>query len=138
MIPKKVIVGPFTFAIEMDETAKITLTDAHGETDIERLVIRLHPDRHPQIIKETFLHEVLHACASVAGLDHELGLIDRELEEKVVRRIAPVLLDVILRNKGVVTYLCGTNAAAEITPKATKPRPNPARAKSKAKRRSAT
>jgi len=36
-------------------------------------VIRLHPDRNPMIIRETLLHETLHACASVAGLDHELG-----------------------------------------------------------------
>ena len=95
MIPKSVQVGPFRFRIETDDVAKITLTDAHGETDIERLVIRLHPDRNPMIIRETLLHETLHACASVAGLDHELGA---ELEEKVVRRLATILLDVMIRN----------------------------------------
>ena len=115
MIPKSVQVGPFRFRIETDDVAKITLTDAHGETDIERLVIRLHPDRNPMIIRETLLHETLHACSSVAGLDHELGA---ELEEKVVRRLATILLDVLIRNGKLVDYLCGTTATEEVTPKA--------------------
>ena len=115
MIPKSVQVGPFRFRIETDDVAKITLTDAHGETDIERLVIRLHPDRNTMIIRETLLHETLHACASVAGLDHELGA---ELEEKVVRRLATILLDVMIRNGKLVDYLCGTTATEEVTPKA--------------------
>jgi hypothetical protein len=102
VIPKSIQVGPFNFAVELGELAKITLTDAHGETDIERLVIRLHPDRHEMIIRETLLHEILHACASVAGLDHELGA---ELEEKVVRRLAPVLLDVLQRNSKLLPFL---------------------------------
>lgn len=123
MVPQRVQIGPFLFAIEMGETERTLLTDSHGETDLDKLIIRLHPDRADMISRETLLHEILHAVASVAGLDHELGA---ELEEKVVRRLAPILLDAFLRNSGLVKYLCGTNtnATAAIGPTPTTKKPN--------------
>lgn len=104
MIPKKVIIGPYEYVIECSDKSRAILGLDFGETDIEKLEIRLHPDRHPQVQKETLLHETLHACMNVAALDHELG---EELEEKVVRRLTPVLMCVLTRNPAWLKVIIG-------------------------------
>ena len=108
VIPKKVQIGPFVFTVRLDQFSKTVLTDSHGELDVDLLEIRLHPDRAELIIKETLLHEIIHGVCAVGGLDHELGA---DQEEKIVRRLAPILLDVLRRNPGMVEYLCGNNSA---------------------------
>ena len=104
-MPKKIQIGPFVYSVKCDDAAKTVLNSDHGETDGARLEIRINPDSADLVQREVLLHESLHAIAAVAGLDHELG---EELEEKIVRRIAPVLFDVLLRNPKLVDYLLGT------------------------------
>lgn len=104
-MPKKIQIGPFVYLVKCDDAAKTVLNSDHGETDGARLEIRINPDSADLVQREVLLHESLHAIAAVAGLDHELG---EELEEKIVRRIAPVLFDALLRNPKLVDYLLGT------------------------------
>ena len=104
-MPKKIQIGPFVYSVKCDDAAKTVLNSDHGETDGARLEIRINPDSADLVQREVLLHESLHAIAAVAGLDHELG---EELEEKIVRRIAPVLFDALLRNPKLVDYLLGT------------------------------
>jgi len=104
ILPKKVIIGPFDYEIQCNEVARASLGSDFGETDTEMCQIRINPERPDQIQREVLLHETLHACMNVACLDLELG---EELEEKVVRRLTPILMTVMLRNPSWVKALVG-------------------------------
>jgi hypothetical protein len=78
------------------ETAEVGLTIGH------KRLIKLDEDQaHPALL-DTMLHEVLHAITIMTGLREELG---KELDEKVVNRISPVLLDAIRSNAQLVAWL---------------------------------
>lgn len=104
-VPSKIQVGPFVYGVRCDEISKSILGNDHGDTDSSLLEIRLNSDSADLVKREVLLHETLHAITAVAGLDHELT---EEVEEKFVRRIAPILFDVLLRNPKLVDYLLGS------------------------------
>lgn len=58
----------------------------------------LAPDR----ARETYLHEVLHAVAGMAGLTQTYGF---DKEEDIVKRMAPILLSALRENPRLVEYL---------------------------------
>jgi len=58
----------------------------------------LSPDR----ARETYLHEVLHACAGMAGLTATYGF---DKEEDIVKRLSPILLSALRENPRLVEYL---------------------------------
>ena len=64
--------------------------DRRGVTYLERREIWLNPDMHETVIRETFIHELLHVCADFAGIDDE-----KLSEEQWVSRITPALHAVI-------------------------------------------
>lgn len=106
-LPKTIVVGPFDYTITVDTDA-INVKQVeersmlYGCTSRQRGEIHLHPDNSPSVMRETFLHEVLHTVTNVAGLDAELATED---EERFVRRVSPILLDVLRRNPKAVQYL---------------------------------
>jgi hypothetical protein len=51
------------------------------------------------------VHEVLHTIFTFAGLDAELG---EKKTERHVRRLAPIVLDVLRRNPDMLSYLVDT------------------------------
>lgn len=51
-------------------------------------------------LRDTFLHEVIHGCLRVMGVE-----LDDENEERVAAALGPVLLDVLRRNGELVRYL---------------------------------
>lgn len=53
------------------------------------------------MLRDTMLHEVLHTCTRMVGLDEELG---DKTEEQVVARLT-ALLDVLRRNPKLVSFL---------------------------------
>lgn len=111
-LPKAVHVGARRYAIVADQVAldraQVKLrADLNGCTNNEQLVITLDATNHADVVKETLLHEVLHTITEYTGVDDDLGADD---EEKVVNRLAPVLLDVLRRNPKLVAYLTDTDA----------------------------
>lgn len=106
-IPESIEVGPFTYTVTTDELARRRAEGAeksllNGHTDCEQLTIIVDPAIAPAMLRDTVLHETLHAIADVTGLGHEWGV---EKEETIIRRLSPVLLDVIRRNPALVAYL---------------------------------
>lgn len=96
-----IIVGPFTYTVNRDQAALDR--EAHssaraidGFVQRSRLEIVVSPDLAADYEREVVLHEVLHTVFGLVGLDDE---------EDPVRRIAPVLLDVLQRNPDLVRYL---------------------------------
>lgn len=110
MLPKIVKVGPFDYQLVKDQAA-IDRCSAEsqevrlGECDTEKQRITLSPKLAPQMEVDTALHEVLHAISDMVGLASDLG---GEVEEKVIRRLSPAILDTLRRNPGFVKYLLET------------------------------
>ena len=50
------------------------------------------------------LHETLHACFMVAGINNRMS---DTLEEETINSLSPLLLDTLRRNPGLVAYLLG-------------------------------
>lgn len=88
------------FAVQYPRHEDVTLaTEGHamGRTDVRNLRLLINADQHEMQLRDTLLHETLHACLHV----QELGAEDEEF----VRRLAPVLLDVLRSNPVLVAWL---------------------------------
>lgn len=106
-IPAAVQVGPFAYEIQADEDAanRVSYEDACrliGQSNPERQTITLRPSVASMCLRDTLLHEVLHAICSLTGVSKDL---EDDEEEKAVNRIAPALLDVLRRNPALVEFL---------------------------------
>jgi hypothetical protein len=53
-------------------------------------------------VADTVMHELLHACCDLIGTTDQLT---SDVEESVVRRLAPVLVDVLARNPQLVLWV---------------------------------
>ena len=102
--PKSVKVIGKVYTITPSETLEAD-AGALGITHADKCAIYYIKSQDPQALRDTVLHEVLHAVFAEAGIAAELGEIDKELEEKVVRRAATVLLDTMRSSKGFVDFL---------------------------------
>lgn len=71
-----------------------------GRTNHLKGTIHIRPGASASKQRETMMHEVLHTVCFVSGLSHEL-----DAEEGLVRRLTPVLLQVIRDNPELVEYL---------------------------------
>ena len=103
--PSRVTVGPFVVRIIGGDPA-VGMLDAGdaGCYDHLRGTIAVRDGLAPLPEREVVVHETLHVATEVAGLRDELG---DEKEEAVVRRLAPVVLDILRRNPRLVEYLVG-------------------------------
>jgi hypothetical protein len=79
-----------------------------GQCDGAKAVIsvRLAEGQHDIHVKEILLHETLHACFYASGITINDDLrIYPDIEEGIVARVAPVLLDVIRSNPEFAGFL---------------------------------
>lgn len=93
----KLKVGPHIYDVKYEEK----LMGAHhteGLHTLHALEMYINNECTEQIQKEIFLHELLHACISLTGLDYRLNNKEVITEEDVVRSISPILLQVIQDN----------------------------------------
>jgi hypothetical protein len=99
--PRRIVTGPFTWAVSW---VKPDRQEVAGETDALNLAIRVMPGNALDFERETLMHELLHACCSVAGLD-----LGDDGEERVVAGLSPFLLDALRRSPGLADYLLGVD-----------------------------
>lgn len=104
--PKVIHVGPIRYAVVFAEhaIAVVERGDAdrlYAHHDPRKQQITVDPDQGPDQLADSLLHEVLHACVAVTGIDETLG----DKEETVVRSLSTCLLDVIRRNPRLVEWL---------------------------------
>lgn len=62
--------------------------------------ITIEPDQKGNFLRDTLLHEVLHACLFAAA-----GGMTTDEEERLVASLTPVLLDTLRRNPGLLAFL---------------------------------
>jgi hypothetical protein len=109
VLPETIVVGPVTFDLSTDEkelleTCRSERSDLLGYTNCRRQRIVVSLDQGDDSLRDTLLHECFHAVFDMVGLTSELGA---EEEEKLIRRIATPLLDVLQRNPLLVKALVG-------------------------------
>lgn len=104
--PKRIVVGPFTYRVTHDRATmnarcRTEGGDLMGSAEHRSLTIDLDPDQAPGQKRDTVLHEVLHTITEMTGL----ALVWGNDDEDFIRRISPVLLDVLRRNPKLVGFL---------------------------------
>lgn len=107
MMPKRIHIGSLTYRVTTDKASVDAAcreegTDLYGRTHHGRLTIALDPTTTDPKQREVLLHEALHCLTEKAGITAELGA---QQEEKLVDRIAPLLLDLLRTNPALVDYL---------------------------------
>lgn len=90
------------FAIEYVEVPEVSLSkgEAYGRTHFARQRLFIDASLAPDQLRDTLLHEILHCCLLIVGMD------DTDIAgERGVAAITPVLLDVLRTNPGVTKWL---------------------------------
>lgn len=105
--PTKVVVGPHPYRIVYSDSRVVRLSDdtdsSYGECDTKQALITIDPGQSSTMIRDTVIHEILHAAMSLIGVGEDPG-IDRDAEERIVLRLSPVLLQLV-RDKRLVAWL---------------------------------
>lgn len=98
-VPKQIQVGPYTFTLkaapDLLETGKV------GDCDETKALIRYVPDLDPIMLRSVIVHEMLHACALMAGITDT----DKHDQETFIRRTEPFLLAVLRDNPDLTTWI---------------------------------
>lgn len=93
-MPTSLKIGCFVYRVKLNED----LEDM-GLCNSEKLVIEINPNYPHQVQRETLLHECLHA------LFHDSFVVETKDEEKIVRTISPKIMQVILDNPELKSFL---------------------------------
>ena len=104
-IPKKVRIGygDFQVACGSGTDGDLIARSELGFSDGANLKIAVRSDVPSLTRRETLLHEVIHMCIYMAGID--VG--GDEQEEKIVNGLSVQLFDTLLRNPELVEFLAG-------------------------------
>ena len=105
--PSRVKVGPhlYRLVVDADAIARVSAEAEQrklGECEPRTCTITIDPDQHPSQLADTVIHECLHAAFDVIGAMED---VSDEIEERLVRRLAPVLLQILTDNPGLVAWL---------------------------------
>lgn len=104
--PATIKVLAHTYTVTVDHTGLIEHADERGSTVIERLSIAGDGALPPSRLRETLLHETLHAAWFSTALRATPA---QEHEELVVDALAVVLVNVLADNPDLVAYLTETS-----------------------------
>jgi len=94
-MPSKIKVGYFDYIVKEN---KDLVTDM-GQIKLDKLLIEVDTCYPDQIVKETLLHECLHAVLK------DTFIFNDEVEEKLVTMISPMLMSLIVDNPELKSYL---------------------------------
>lgn len=105
--PERIVLGPHTWRILTDDADGHLIHEGdRGRTDANSLTIRVDARTLAEgALRDTVLHECLHACWDTAGLSaHEADAH----QEQLITSLVPQLLDLLQRNPDLVAYLTAT------------------------------
>jgi hypothetical protein len=97
--PKSIRIGYRDFAVEDWDTKHASVAGRLGECDRANAVIRIDTSYGPVQSAETLLHEVLHGCFGIAGID------EADSEERTVTHLSAQLAQVFRDNPELLAYL---------------------------------
>lgn len=107
--PRHVDVGPYRYRIvvgtaAIDRKSVEMGSELVGKYDGVAQTITLDPTLRFDGVRDTLLHELLHALLVPLELD------DKE-EERIIQQLSPALLDLLRRNPKLARYLLAERAA---------------------------
>lgn len=107
--PRSLTIGPFKITIDTSKKAQERVDrdsdgPLYGMWDGRQASILLSSRAADTIIKETLLHEMLHAIFELSGAS-SVHIKDSDTEEGIIRSATPMLLDTLKRNPRIVSYL---------------------------------
>ena len=95
-IPGYLRIGPFNYTVELhDGYWNKDDVRVYGEVDERAATINLDVDASPEVIRDSIVHEIIHAI---------LMMYDKD-DEDLVRVLAPMLLQVIRDNPRLMLAL---------------------------------
>ena len=95
-IPRYLKIGPFSYTVELHEGYwNKDDVRVYGEVDERSATINLDVDASPEVVRDSILHEIIHAI---------LMMYDKD-DEDLVRLLAPMLLQVMRDNPKLVLAL---------------------------------
>lgn len=97
-LPETVQVGPYTFTVNLVDEITSAAEEIYGLCRLDLLTITLRDGLAADATAENLVHEWLHALWFAARLPEKL-------EEEIVGRLAPGLLDGLRRNPQLLEYL---------------------------------
>lgn len=101
-LPRTLTVGPVRYRVTTRPKAVAKMGQEQlGCCNPDRATITLHPDQPATVMRESLLHEALHAVTDLVGVAADLGA---GKDERLVRRLAPALLSLLRDNPDAVTY----------------------------------
>lgn len=107
-LPKTLKIGPYVYTVSVQEDMKSPNGDypVWGWHSLGRLSICLEKNIPTSIQKMALLHEILHACFSLAeiGGDPSKDPIDLT-EEDIICRLTPCLLQTFIDNPKLMEYI---------------------------------
>lgn len=97
--PKMVHVGVSDYRIR-----QVKRLDVLGETDSNNAEILLKKAQAPSVLRDTLVHELLHAVVYASGY-FKVADLDRTSEENLVVTLSPWILAILRDNPDLVEYL---------------------------------
>jgi hypothetical protein len=104
-LPETVQVGPFIYSVKVDRQV-MAIVDGSGQWGGDSLEIWMSDAPHPVRVKETLLHESLHALWHLVGLNEPYPQEEKDSPgEDIINRLAPALLSLLRDNPELVEWL---------------------------------
>lgn len=107
--PKRVKLGSRTIDVAVMPAVFDGMSEQPGLSQMHERRVVLCASTPPDTQRETMLHELLHQVLHLAGLTVPHDDVDPDLsekdEERLVIRVAPILLGLIRENPSLVTFL---------------------------------
>ena len=104
VMPAALTVGGRVYEVRRDADTSKRVRDSgyRGQTFTEHLLIEMDGTMPLTLKQETLLHEVMHCAWDVVGLGKTIGSED---EEKAIKSLAPVILQVLRQNRALIPFL---------------------------------
>lgn len=102
--PPRIKVGARVYTVTLDG-ARVGEHGAHGLCVPEQEQIFLDPAMSAGTLRETLVHEIIHAVVHDVSASGAAPVFDDDLEERVCSVLAPRLLDTLRRNPRLATYI---------------------------------
>lgn len=99
--PKVVYVGTFDYDVRLTKDLSSSIL---GETDTDNDLILIRKDQSKANLRDTLIHELLHAVLFAGGISKALDF-DHDKEEKLVVLLSPWINALIQDNPELIDYL---------------------------------
>lgn len=99
-------IGALTYRVIFDALTTAE-RESYGATNHDGQIIYLDPNLKKDRLKLTFIHEILHVCFALNGLNEMIEGEEKVTlySENIVRALAPSLTQILIENKDIFKKL---------------------------------